>query len=72
MSDKIEIYSHHGMNVSVKSKFKGKHKEMCLCHECKHFYPNTKENCVFAQRAFELSKDVGLALILECEYFQHR
>ena len=65
-------YTHHGRDVSVVSKYKGKHKEICMCHQgCKRFKPGQGNlNCFYAQDAYGTSLDIGLALIMECDRFE--
>jgi len=46
-------YEHHGWKVSVRDDLKGKHREHCLCFQCKLFKPGTPENCEKAQATFE-------------------
>lgn len=67
----LEVYKHYGMEVSVVSKYKGKHKDICICHRgCKYFMPGDSDYCQFAADAFDLSKEIGLVLVMECKHFE--
>jgi hypothetical protein len=58
------------MDVSVVEEYKGQHKSICVCHQgCAYFKPGDTLNCKFAQAAYELSKTVGIALVMECKYY---
>ena len=64
----IVKHNHHGMTSWVVSAYKGENKDICICHQgCARFKPNTPENCPTAQAAFELSKKVGIVLVMECK-----
>lgn len=67
----IEKYIHHGIEVSVDSKLKGKHKSYCLCHNCKNLdIYNPENNCTKANKLYELCKEEGiLTVIFECPDF---
>ena len=40
-----------GKELNVQEHLLGKHREHCLCwFGCKHFKPNTPENCEVAQK----------------------
>ena len=71
---KIIKYFHHGEQVSVFKKLKGKHKKHCLCYKCKHFCPgDTQANCPIAQQNFEM--DVKFCIVTpvwECMCFLDR
>jgi len=50
----VESYGHHGVDVVVMSKNKGKHRKNCLCFNgCMHFKPDTKNNCPIAKALFK-------------------
>lgn len=49
----VEKYIHHGAEVFVFSELKGKHREHCLCFQCKFFKPGEPDNCPIAQATFE-------------------
>jgi len=66
----IAFYYHNDMIVSVVEDFKGLHKSICVCHQgCTNFHPGEDNNCQFAQQAYELSKQIGIALIMECQHY---
>ena len=49
----ITTYAHHGIMVQVRRDLKGKHRRYSLCYQCKHFKPDTLNNCHIAQSVFE-------------------
>lgn len=66
----IEKYEHHGKDMYVKSHLKGKHKEHCLCYECKNFKPNEESNCILAECIFKNCKTLGVVTpVWECMSF---
>ncbi len=66
----FENYEHHGKKTWVRSDLKGKHREFCLCYDCKLFRPNTQENCKIAQANFEFCVANNVTLpVWECEIF---
>ena len=69
----ITEYSHHNMNVSVVEEFKGKHKDICICHQgCLFFAPKEELSCNFAKRAFGASKEIGIVLVMECKHYRYQ
>lgn len=65
----IEKYVHHGVEVSVQSTLKGKHREHCLCHQnCRFFFPEDPEkNCEIAKANFKVCVDYNLVTpVYEC------
>lgn len=65
-----EEYEHHGVFVFVRTSLKGKHRAHCLCHVCDHFKPDTPENCVIAERVYNVCKEENLVLpVWECPHF---
>lgn len=67
---KTEKYIHHNVTVTVNSELKGRHKEICLCHRCVHFQPNTEANCPIAQKNYEMDVQYNLVTpVIECPYF---
>jgi hypothetical protein len=67
----VETYNHNNINVSVVDEYKGKHKSICICHQdCVYFHPDAHNNCMFAQEAYELSKLIGIVLVMECRYYK--
>ena len=69
---KVIHYEHHGANVAVYEKLKGKHREHCLCHHpCAKFKPNTPENCPIAQAAYENCDKFNIVTPMwECAEFE--
>jgi len=68
----IEKYEHHGVEVSVNSEFKGKHRDICLCYTCKHFKPKDRDNnCYMAQDHYDwvIENDL-VAPIMECPEYE--
>lgn len=53
-------YAHHNIPVWVRADLKGKHRDYCLCYECKKFKPNTSENCPIAQAVYENCVKFGI------------
>ena len=68
----VEKCVHHGVEVSVISEVKGLHRQHCLCHQnCKHFKPNTPENCEIAQANYELCVKHNLTTpVYECAKYE--
>ena len=55
-------YEHHGREVSVKEENKGKHRENCLCFECKSF-----NNCPTQERVYNTCVEYGIVSpVWEC------
>ena len=69
-----EKYLHHGIEVSVLSRYKGMHRELCLCfNECSKFKPDTPDNCPIAEKLYQLDKSYGLVTpVLECLVYEPR
>ena len=69
---KIIKYLHHGRAVSVMNTLKGLHAAHCLCFaNCKHFKPNTPENCEIAQANYEMDLKFGITTpVWECIKFE--
>ena len=69
--EKIEVYTHHRVVVSVQRALKGKHRDHCLCFQgCKWFKPNTLENCPIAQALYEFDVRHGAVTPMwECSKF---
>lgn len=50
-----EEYLHHEKKVIVRTDLKGKHREYCLCYECKNFMPDDYDkNCSIANLVFSV------------------
>jgi len=70
---KIVKYEHHGTEVSVLEKNKGKHRENCLCWlNCKHFKPeDRKNNCSIANELFSICVDCSVVTpVWECAKYE--
>ncbi len=68
---RIEIYEHHGKKVAVYSKFKGQHRNYCLCYDCELFVPeNAEKNCAISNQLFEFDIRHGVVTpVMECPIF---
>ena len=57
-----------GKELNVQEHLLGKHREHCLCWSgCKHFKPNTPENCEVAQKLLQFDIDNGVTTpVWEC------
>jgi hypothetical protein len=69
---KHERYSHHGNMVWVRSDLKGKHREHCLCFECKRFNAEYPENkCRLADHLYTFCRLTGCVTpMYECQMFE--
>lgn len=68
---KTERYIHHGTEVFVVSELKGRHREVCLCFACRHFFPGSADNCPIAQAVFENCVKFSLVTpMVECPKFE--
>lgn len=65
-------YEHHGKEVSVLEKNKGKHRQNCLCwQDCKFFHPDEAENCTIAASLYRLCVTHGLVTpVWECTKYE--
>jgi len=64
-------YKHRGQWVTVRTDFKGRDQEYCLCYECKLFHPNMPTNCGLAQELHEFCRNSGMtAPVWECSKFE--
>lgn len=74
MSQPTEKYVHHGAEVNVFSHFKGQHRSVCLCYECKFFAPEPREeNCPIAEAVYENCIKYNLTTpICECPKFEQK
>ena len=69
----FERYEHHGVQVSVRSDLKGKHRAYCLCHSCAHLCIWDREkNCPMANELYALCVKHGMTTpVFECPAFLH-
>ncbi len=67
----FEKYPHHGRNVWVNPKLKGKHREHCLCFSCIKFNPGAPENnCPIANLNYAVCLAHNLVTpVYECPEF---
>jgi hypothetical protein len=68
----IEKYNHHGLEVSVDSELKGKHRDHCLCYKCEFFKPEDRgNNCEIANQLYKLCVMFYLVTpVYECPAFK--
>lgn len=74
MGQSTEVYSHHGVMVSVRSRLKGRHREFCLCYDCGRFTPEDRlHNCRIANVLYEVCCLAGVVTpVWECPKFRER
>lgn len=66
----FEKYVHHGVEVSVQTNLKGKHREHCLCYSCDLFKPGQSDNCSKANRLYQLCVEENMVTpVYECNEF---
>ena len=70
--NKVIKYKHHGVEVNVLEKNKGKHRENCLCWACERFIPTDKlENCKIANELFAICVTYGVTTpVWECSRYK--
>lgn len=71
MENQFEQYEHHGRKVWVRSSLKGKHRQHCLCYDCKKFSCGEPEqNCPIANLnyAVDIAHDL-VTPVYECPEF---
>ena len=67
----IEKYEHHGVQVSVFSELKGKHRDHCLCYKCRFFHPGMSGNCNIAKDVYNNCVKHNLVTpVFECAKFE--
>lgn len=69
---KITKVKKFGKELSVNEELVNKHRDHCLCWQgCKHFKPNSEENCPIAQMLFEFDKKYNVTTpVWECETYE--
>lgn len=74
MSEKFEVYEHHGVMVTVMKEVKGKHREHCLCFSCAKFRPGAPEtNCPIANLNYAVCLAHNVVLpVYECPLFEEK
>ena len=69
--DSIERYVHHNKLVAVRRRFKGQHREHCLCYSCKRFKTDDDEKCPIASAVFKNCVDFDLVTpVWECPEYE--
>ena len=73
MAKEFVKFDHHGAEVSADAELKGKHREHCLCFDCKAFTPEDRENnCKIANVLFNLCKLAEVTTpVMYCKEFVH-
>ena len=65
-------YEHHGKKVWVMQKNKGKHRDSCLCYQCK--FLNLKDpikNCQVAKIVYSMCESFNMVLpVWECPQYK--
>ena len=55
MKDKYTVYEHHGQRVTVQKSLKGRHRQYCLCRDCKNLDTvDEQHNCPIANELFSV------------------
>lgn len=74
MPDTVVRYAHHGHVVAVKKKYKGLHRDICLCHQCRWFTPEDRStNCAIANCLFAICQSVHITTpVSECKKYEGR
>jgi hypothetical protein len=68
---KTEKYIHHGVEVSVISELKGKHRQMCLCYACRFFKPGQPDNCDIAEANYAVCVKYNVVTpVWECPKYE--
>jgi len=75
MYEKYKHWEGH-RDVWVRSDLKGKHREHCLCFDCKRFVPNPKgreANCPKANEIYDFCVRKGMTIpVWECPDFEKK
>lgn len=68
----FEKYKHHGEGlVWVRADLRGRHRDHCLCFDCKRFHPGSAGNCPVAKTLYQLCIDHDLVTpVWECPRFK--
>lgn len=74
LASRIVKYVHHGREVSVRECLKGRHRDHCLCHQCKHLNIEEREkNCPAANRLYQFCVEENkVTPVFECADFEER
>ena len=67
----ITQYVHHGNLVFVRTDLKGRHREHCLCFQCRKFIPGDRaQNCPIANEVYaNCVKHKLVTPVFECPEF---
>jgi hypothetical protein len=67
-------YEHHGKMVWVRKDLKGKHRDYCLCFNCKKLNLEIrKKNCTDANKLYDYCvKNNKTTPVFECEIFEQK
>jgi hypothetical protein len=70
----IVEYKHHDINVFVREDLKGKHREYCLCWQCKKLIPEDRTlNCPIANSLFAFDQRNNVTTpVFECPIFEDK
>ncbi len=67
----FERYVHHGDRlVWVRNDLRGRHRDFCLCSDCRRFHPGSTGNCPIAAMLYQLCINHDLVTpVWECPRF---
>lgn len=70
-SKMFELYKHHGEQpVWVRADLRDRHRDHCLCFDCKRFHPGEPVNCPVAQAIYQNCLNYNLVTpVWECPRF---
>jgi len=70
----ITLYEHHGKEVFVEERLRGKHREHCLCHQCAFLDVEDRENnCPIARTLYAMCCEFNIVTpVWECPVFKAR
>lgn len=65
-------YEHYGAIVSVREELKGRHRDHCLCHICRHLNIDDREkNCPIANKLYAICCECNVVTpVWECPRFE--
>ena len=74
LNRQFEQYEHHGTEVWVDKKLKGKHREHCLCYSCENLdTENLDNNCPIAKDLFKKCLEHKVVIpVFECPKFKEK
>lgn len=68
----ITKLNRHGKEVFGNDTYLNQHKQICICHQCAKLDLDPNKNCSIAKKTFDLSKEVGIVLVMECKDFTNK